>query len=189
MTCKTFMPISRQLPTRTASLTRVLGVDPGLTRCGFAVVDSGPVAVEYGVIRTPADWSLADRIHFIASEAQRLIAAFRPELLAIEEVFAQQNLKSVMSVAQVSGALIYLAKQADMQVQLVTPTAVKLAVTGSGGSDKSSVANMIVRHYKLAEPPKPADVADALAVAYAAIQKLGTPARLRWVEAEQKARR
>jgi len=170
-------------------LTRVLGIDPGLTRCGFAVADTGPVAVEFGVIRTPAEWDLADRIHHIASEIQSLIGRLCPDILAIEEVFAQQNLRSVMSVAQVSGSIIYLAKQAGMKVQLVTPTAVKLAVTGSGGAAKSAVSNMVVRHYKLKEPPRPADVADALAISLTALQKLGTPARTRWVEAEQNARR
>lgn len=167
----------------------MLGIDPGLTRCGFAVADTGPTAVEFGVIRTPADWDIADRIHHIASGIQSLISRFSPDLLAIEEVFAQQNLRSVMSVAQLSGSIIFLAKEAGMQVQLVTPTAVKLAVTGSGGSAKTAVSNMVVRHFKLTEPPRPADVADALAISLTALQRLGTPARMRWVEAEKNARR
>ena len=167
----------------------MLGIDPGLTRCGFAVVEVGPRAVEFGVLRTPADWNLQDRIHFIASSVQGLIERFEPSHFAIEEVFAQQNLRSVMSVAQVSGALIFLAKQAELEVSLLTPTAVKSLVAGSGSATKEAVAKMVIRHFGLKQTPKPADVADALAVAIAAMTPSETPAKQRWVEAQRKSKR
>jgi crossover junction endodeoxyribonuclease RuvC len=186
---KAFMPITNQSRARAISLTRVLGIDPGLTRCGYAIVEAGPKAVEFGVLRTPADWKLEARIHFIADAFRDLIGKYQPSLVAIEEVFAQQNLRSVMSVAQVSGALIYLAKQADLEIRLITPTAVKSTVAGSGAATKEAVSRMVVRRFNLQQAPKPADVADALAIAFAAMLQSETPARKRWVEAQQNAKR
>ncbi|MEY3028965.1 MAG: crossover junction endodeoxyribonuclease RuvC [Actinomycetota bacterium] len=167
---------------------RVLGIDPGLTRCGFAIVESGPKALEFGLLKTPAEWQLDQRIHFIAKGIEDLIDNYKPEIFAIEEVFAQQNLRSVMSVAQVSGALIFVAKRAGIESRLITPTAVKSSVAGSGTASKDAVARMVLRHFGLKEAPKPADVADALAVALAALQESQTPARRRWVEAQRSAK-
>lgn len=189
MMYKVFSQISNSQPARVPSLARVLGIDPGLTRCGFAVIESGPSALAFDVIRTPSDWGSPDRILHIASEIESVISHWQPELVAIEEVFAQQNLRSVMSVAQISGALMFLAKRLGLQVQLVTPTAVKLAVTGSGAAAKPEVSNMVTRHFKLKEQPKPADVSDALAIAFTALQRLSTPALQRWVEAERNSKR
>lgn len=147
----------------------MLGVDPGLTRCGVAIVDGRVGAkltmVTAGVIRTPPDLELSRRLLAIESDLESLIVAHRPEVLAIERVFSQQNLKSVMGTAQVSGVAMVLAARHGLDVHMHTPTEVKASITGSGRADKAQVTHMVTRLLRLDKPPKPADAADALAIA------------------------
>ncbi len=150
-------------------VTRILGIDPGLTRCGFGVIDVLPGRkvrlVEVGVIRTGTDLELADRIGLVGTQIAELLDRFEPTQVAIERVYAEANLISVMGVAQVSGVVLYLSQVRGIPTVLHTPTEVKAAVTGSGKAEKSQVGAMVAKILGLESVPKPADAADALAIA------------------------
>ena len=148
---------------------RVLGVDPGLTRCGLGVVDgSGGRTVRFvavDVVRTPAHAPLAERLLAVGDTVERWIERHRPDVVAVERVFSQHNVRTVMGTAQASGVVALLAARAGLPVAFHTPSEVKAAVTGEGRADKQQVTTMVTRLLKLAEPPRPADAADALALA------------------------
>lgn len=170
----------------------ILGVDPGLTRCGFGVVESGLKAVAYGLFQSAPGTDPRDRVGSIAVQLESLIVEHKPELIALERVFAQANLRSVMGVAQISGALMAAAHKHGVPLQFFTPSEVKLAVTGHGRAAKDQVGEMVTRLLKLDQKPKPADVADALAVAICAHKKalgVGTTAQQKWVAAAKAANR
>jgi crossover junction endodeoxyribonuclease RuvC len=181
---------------------RVLGVDPGLTRCGVGVVDVAPNRtarlVHVEVLRTPPDLALELRLLSIGTGLRRLMDEHRPEAFALERVFAQQNVPSVMGVAQISGIAMLLAAERSLPVGLHTPSEVKAAVTGYGSADKRQVTAMVARLLGLDELPKPADAADALAIAIChAWRRTGpaasgaplTPAQQAWQKAEAASRR
>ncbi|MFT4231394.1 MAG: crossover junction endodeoxyribonuclease RuvC [Leucobacter sp.] len=190
---------------------RIIGIDPGLTRCGIGVVTAGAsrkVSFEHvEVLTSAADTPLPERIHRIGSSIERLLDGEKPESIALERVFAQDNVASVMGVAQISGVVMYLAQQRGIPVALYTPNEVKKQVTGYGSADKAQVTAMVTRLLGLAAPPKPADAADALALAITHAWHLGrggaagrmerfdrpaatpggeTPAQRAWREAESK---
>jgi crossover junction endodeoxyribonuclease RuvC len=148
---------------------RVLGVDPGLTRCGVGVVEGSVgrplrlVAVD--VLRTPADAELSQRLLRLAEGLDAAVAAYRPDVVAVERVFSQHNVRTVMGTAQAAALAILAAARAGVPVALHTPSEVKAAVTGSGRADKAQVATMVTRLLALAEKPRPADASDALALA------------------------
>ena len=150
-------------------MTRILGVDPGLTRCGIGVIDLGrsrkTSLVFVGVIESLKTAELDSRIGSIGSEIESLIQKFKPDVVAIERVFSQQNLSSVMGTAQVAGVAIFLAHKYKIPIAMHTPTEVKAAVTGSGRAGKAQVGAMVAKLLGLDEIPKPADAADALAIA------------------------
>lgn len=170
----------------------ILGVDPGLTRCGFGVIESGLKAVDFGLFQTPAGMDPRDRVGQIAAGLEDLITKHKPDLIALERVFAQANLRSVMGVAQISGALMASAHKHGVPLQFFTPSEVKLAVTGHGRAGKEQVGLMVTKLLNLNETPKPADVADALAVGICAAKRatgLGTSAQQKWVAAAKAANR
>jgi crossover junction endodeoxyribonuclease RuvC len=148
---------------------RVLGIDPGLTRCGYAVVDgNGPgaaTAVSLGVIRTPASDELPYRLASLRDELVSLIGEFEPQVVAVERVFFQVNVRTAMSVGQASGLALCEAAAAGCEVVQYTPNEVKDAVAGYGAAGKEQVAKMVQARLKLSQPPKPADAADAAALA------------------------
>lgn len=148
---------------------RVLGVDPGLTRCGIGVVDGRPgrppVLVDVGVITTPAELALPQRLLRIEQGLTQWVSEHRPDVVAVERVFADHNVISVMGTAQAAGLAMLVAAKAGIPVYLHTPTEVKAAITGSGRADKAQVAAMVARILKLDAAPKPADAADAAALA------------------------
>ena len=150
-------------------MLRVLGIDPGLTRCGIGVVDVAPdrraTLVHVGVIRTPADAPLETRLLAVSRGIAEVIDEFGPQAVAVERVFAQQNLRTVMGTAQASGVALVVAAERGLPVGLHTPSEVKAAITGYGSADKAQVGAMVARVLRLAEVPKPADAADALALA------------------------
>jgi len=160
---------------------RVLGVDPGLTRCGLGVVEGAPgrppTLVRVGVIRTPADDDLAHRLLAIETEIEAWLDACRPDTVAVERVFSQLNVRTVMGTAQASAVAIVCAARRGLPVGLHTPTEVKAAVTGSGRADKTQVTLMVTRLLRMADPPKPADAADALALAICHLWRAGTTMR------------
>ncbi|MCJ1704986.1 MULTISPECIES: crossover junction endodeoxyribonuclease RuvC [unclassified Rathayibacter] len=148
---------------------RVLGIDPGLTRCGVGIVDVGrdrrATLVHVSVLRTPADAPLERRLLALGDGIEALLDEHRPEAVAIERVFAQNNVSTVMGIAQISGVALVAAARRDLVVGMHTPSEVKAAVTGYGAADKRQVTTMIQRILRLDAPPKPADAADALALA------------------------
>ena len=148
---------------------RVLGIDPGLTRCGYAVVDgSGPgdaVAVALGVIRTPPSDPLPHRLAALRAELTDLLSEYRPSDVAVEAVFFQVNVRTAMSVGQASGLALAEAAAAGCDVAQYTPNQVKDAVAGWGGAPKEQVQKMVQVRLKLTAPPRPPDAADAAALA------------------------
>jgi crossover junction endodeoxyribonuclease RuvC len=184
---------------------RVLGIDPGLTRCGVGIVDVAPnrtaTLVYVGVIRTPAELALEMRLLAIAEGIGLAIDEFAPNAVALERVFAQHNLKTVMGTAQASGVALHAAAARGLAVGLHTPSEVKAAVTGYGSADKTQVGAMVARILRLDAAPKPADAADALALALCHGWRNGgsstgstrsdveTPAQKAWRAAEQRSRK
>jgi len=161
--------------------TRVLGVDPGLTRCGVGVVEGlpgrPPTDVAHGVIRTPATDSAAQRLLALQTELTIWINRYRPDVVAIERVFAQHNVRTVMATAQASAIAMTCAAANGLEVAWHTPSEVKAAVSGNGGADKAQVATMVTRLLRLASTPTPADAADALALAICALWRGGVDRR------------
>lgn len=150
----------------------VLGIDPGLTRTGFGLVRSGhpPRAVAVGVVRTRPGPDTAARLGELFDDLTALVDEHGPDVMAIERVFTNRNHQTAMSVARASGVALLVAARAGIPVAEYTPTKVKLAVTGDGAADKRMVGDMVVRRLGLAEVPRPADAADALAVALCHLQ-------------------
>ncbi|MDP1878511.1 MAG: crossover junction endodeoxyribonuclease RuvC [Actinomycetota bacterium] len=148
---------------------RVLGIDPGLTRCGVAVVEGGPgqalVVRHVGVVCTAADAAVEQRLAELEVALAALVSDFAPDVIAIERVFSQHNVRTAMATAQAAAMGLLLAGQRGIPVALHTPTEVKAAVTGNGRADKAQVNAMVVRILRLDGPPRPADAADALAIA------------------------
>lgn len=148
---------------------RVLGIDPGLTRLGIAVVDGAvgrPLTmVGVDVVRTSSDLAPEKRLHHIEQAVDAWMSEHRPDTVAIERVFSQHNVRTVMGTAQASGVVMVVAARHGIPVVLHTPSEVKAAVTGSGRADKAQVGHMVARVLRLEAVPKPADAADALALA------------------------
>ena len=146
----------------------VLGIDPGLSRCGYGIVArerSQARALGFGVIRTPPTDPLPERLLALDDERRLLIAQTRPSAVAVERVLFQSNARTAISVGQASGLALVAAARLGVPVVLYSPNEVKLAVTGNGRADKAAVQMMVARLLNLAEIPKPADAADALALA------------------------
>jgi crossover junction endodeoxyribonuclease RuvC len=187
---------------------RVLGIDPGLTRCGVGIVDVQPnrqaTLVDVSVIRTPTALPLAERLLAVGNGLDELLDRFSPDAVAIERVFAQQNLRTVMGTAQVSGVALHAAARRSLPVGLHTPSEVKASITGYGSADKKQVAAMVTRVLGLTVVPTPADASDALAIAICHAWRRAsgpaaedpaapgaglTPAQERWARAERAASR
>ena len=161
---------------------RVRGVDPGLTRCGIGVVDGAPGRqlrlVHVEVIRTPRDAPVHERLLAQADAVAAAIRAHAPDAVAVERVFSQHNVRTVMGTAQVAGLAIVAAARAGVPVASHTPSEVKAAVTGSGTAGKAQVGAMVSRLLRLPEAPRPADAADALALAICHLWRGTAQARL-----------
>ncbi|MFR9798900.1 crossover junction endodeoxyribonuclease RuvC [Streptomyces sp. MS06] len=161
---------------------RVLGVDPGLTRCGIGVVEGvagRPLSmIGVGVVRTPADIDLSRRLLAVEQGIEGWLDEHRPEFVAVERVFSQHNVRTVMGTAQASAVAMLCAARRGIPVALHTPSEVKAAVTGTGRADKAQVGAMVTRLLRLDAPPKPADAADALALAICHIWRAPAQNRL-----------
>ncbi len=180
---------------------RILGIDPGLTRCGVGVIEAGrtPRAVAYGVIRTDSDSPIEARLLAVANEIDEWLDTYAPDAVAVERAFAQHNVTTVMGVAQVAGLAIVAAARREIPVAMHTPSEVKAAVTGYGNAPKAQVQHMVARILGMDAIPQPADAADALALALTQQFRQGspaaagsgaqTPAQRAWAEAERAARR
>lgn len=148
---------------------RVLGVDPGLTRCGIGIVDGDSSRrvslVDMGVLRSAADLPIESRLQVIYAGVADYIKKYHPDRVAVERVFAQQNVRTAIGTAQASAVVMLAAVEAGIPVTMHTPSEVKAAVTGNGRADKRQVGVMVRRLLRLDTEPKPADTADALALA------------------------
>lgn len=169
---------------------RVLGVDPGLTRCGLGLVEGRPGRrvdlVDVGVVRTAATDAAGPRLARLEAELEEWIARGRPDVVAVEAVFSQRNVRTVMGTAQASAVALLVATRHGVPVVSHTPSEVKAAVTGNGRADKAQVTAMVTRLLRLATPPRPADAADALALAIC--QCWRGPAHDLLVAAQERAR-
>ncbi|MFC4585111.1 crossover junction endodeoxyribonuclease RuvC [Sphaerisporangium corydalis] len=172
---------------------RVMGVDPGLTRCGLGAVEGragGALSlVKVGVARSPAGEDIGPRLVAIEAEIEAWLDEIRPDAVAVERVFSQSNLRTVMGTAQASAVAIVCAARRGLPVALHTPSEVKAAITGYGNADKAQVGAMVTRLLRLDAMPKPADAADALALAICHIWRGGTQNRLAEAVAKAKAAR
>ncbi|MCV7028494.1 crossover junction endodeoxyribonuclease RuvC [Mycobacterium sherrisii] len=166
---------------------RVMGVDPGLTRCGLSVVESGRgrsvVALDVDVVRTPSDTALPQRLLAISDVVDYWMDTHRPDVIAIERVFSQHNVSTVMGTAQAGGVIALAAARRGIDVHFHTPSEVKAAVTGNGAADKAQVTEMVTRILTLQAKPTPADAADALALAICHCWRAPTLARMAAAEA------
>ncbi len=164
-----------------SSSVRVLGVDPGLTRLGVGVVDGIPggrlTLVAVDVFRTPASDDIGDRLIALERGLVSWIERYRPDAVAVERVFSQHNVRTVMGTAQAGAVAIVSAARYGIPVVLHTPSEVKAAVSGNGRADKAQVAAMVTRLLRLEAAPKPADAADALALAICHVWRGGTQAK------------
>ena len=161
---------------------RVLGVDPGLTRCGLGVIDGvpgrAPALVAADVLRTPAGDDIAARLLALEAGIEEWLTAHQPDAMAVERVFSQHNVRTVMGTAQAGAVAIVCAARRGLPVALHTPSEVKAAVTGSGRAGKDQVTAMVMRLLRLDDPPRPADTADALALAICHLWRGGMQRRL-----------
>lgn len=161
---------------------RVLGIDPGLTRCGLGVVEGDlgrPLRmVDVNVLRTSADQPVWTRLVTIEKGVDAWLDEFRPDVVAVERVFARSDSSTVMGTAQASGVAMVCAARRGLPVALHTPSEVKAAVSGSGRASKAQVGAMVTRILRLDAPPKPADAADALALAITHVWRGGAQARI-----------
>jgi crossover junction endodeoxyribonuclease RuvC len=168
-----------KLSSRTSNLTKhmfVLGIDPGLSRTGYGVVESSGAAmraVTAGVISTAPAEPVAARLRELHDDLAAVIAEYRPDEVAIEEIFVNRNLQTATSVGRASGVAMLAAASAGLQVFEYTPSAVKMGVSGYGDATKEQVQAMVARRLGLATAPSPADAADALAVALCHLQSAG----------------
>jgi crossover junction endodeoxyribonuclease RuvC len=183
---------------------RILGVDPGLTRCGLGAIEAGAsrgvTLLSVSVATSEAGVPVPLRLAAIADAVEVALDEVQPDAIALERVFSQHNVRTVMGTAQVSGIVMLAAERRGIPVALYTPSEVKAAVTGSGRAAKAQVGEMVRRLLGLDAPIRPADASDALAIAIChAWRGAGseptpqgadsTPAQRRWAEAERAARR
>jgi crossover junction endodeoxyribonuclease RuvC len=181
-TCSLTLRVANSASRPKETRVRVLGVDPGLTRCGLGAVEGvcgqQLTAVAFDVIRTPAAAELGHRLMGIGTALEEWIDRYRPDAIAVERVFSQHNVRTVMGTAQVAGVAIVAATRRGIPVVLHTPSEVKAAVTGSGRADKAQVTTMVTRLLRLTERPSPPDAADALALAMCCIWRGSAVERL-----------
>ena len=167
---------------------RVMGVDPGLTRCGLSVIEGGTgrqvIALDVDVVRTPSDAPLHQRLLTISDAVEHWMDTHHPDVVAIERVFSQQNVSTVMGTAQAGGVIALAAAKRGIDVHFHTPSEVKAAVTGNGGADKAQVTAMVTRILALQTKPAPADAADALALAICHCWRAPMIARMAAAEAQ-----
>lgn len=171
---------------------KVLGVDPGLTRCGIGVVvgaPGSPLSLSgVGVIHTCASAPLEQRLLQLESELTKWLDQYDPDVIAVERVFSQHNVRTVMGTGQAAGIALLLAAKRGIPVMMHTPSEVKAAVTGNGRANKAQVAQMVVRILSLKEAPKPVDSTDALALAICNIWRAGATGKIQAALKQEKTR-
>src|SRR5260221_760441 len=177
-----FVSVIFGLATGMVGQMRVLGVDPGLTRCGLGVIEGEPGRtlriVATGVVSTQAGDEIGVRLLALEEQIERWLTDYRPDAVAVERVFSQHNVRTVMGTAQAGAVAIVCSARRRLPVALHTPSEVKAAVTGNGRAGKAQVTQMVTRLLAMADPPRPADSADALALAICHLWRGGAQRRL-----------
>ncbi|MEA3501292.1 MAG: crossover junction endodeoxyribonuclease RuvC [Actinomycetota bacterium] len=159
----------------------VLGIDPGLTRTGYGIIEASgatETAVAAGVIRTDPSLPLGERFVELARDLREIVADYKPTAAAIEQVFVNNNRQTAMSVARASGIALLVLSEAGLETAEYTPSAVKMALTGSGTADKQQMQRVVAMRLGLPTIPRPADAADALAVAMCHVQHASLKPRI-----------
>lgn len=168
---------------------RVLGIDPGLTRCGVGVIEGDPgrppKLLLADVVRTPSDADIGQRLADLERALVQYVAEYRPDAMAVERPFARRDVSTIIGTAQAAGVVLLVGTRAGMQVAQHTPSEVKAAITGNGRADKAQVGQMVMRVLKLDAPPKPADAADAVALAVCHLWRAPAIARLQQAQLRQ----
>jgi crossover junction endodeoxyribonuclease RuvC len=171
---------------------RVLGVDPGLTRCGVGIVEGGVGTsislVEVGVILTATDLPLEQRLLELDRQLSQWVNLWQPDVIAVERVFSQHNVRTVMGTGQAAGIALLIAAKSGIPVMMHTPSEVKAAVTGNGRANKIQVATMVQKLLNLESIPKPVDATDALALAICHIWRGGGNNKIAQALAAEKSR-
>ena len=147
---------------------RILGIDPGLATVGWGVIEmvnQKPKVVSYGVISTPKDKRLPERLTIIEEDLKLIIDKFKPDEIALEELFFNTNITTGIAVAEARGVILCTAHRLGLKISEYTPLQVKQAVVGYGKAEKHQVISMVTSLLKLPKPPKPDDAADAVAIA------------------------
>jgi crossover junction endodeoxyribonuclease RuvC len=146
---------------------RILGIDPGTARLGYAIVEANgnPIALDYGIVETSSAADMAHRLLDVHESLRQLIAGFRPQVMAVEQLFFARNVTTALTVGQARGVAMLAAAQAGVQVVEYTPAEIKQAVAGYGKADKHQIQQMVQILLGLEHPPSPDDAADALAIA------------------------
>src|SRR5260370_637014 len=177
-----FVSVIFGLATGMVGQMRVLGVDPGLTRCGLGVIDGEPGRtlrlVATGVVSTQAGDEVGVSLRAGEEQIERWLTDYRPDAVAVERVFSQHTVRTVMGTAQAGAVAIVCSARRRLPVALHTPSEVKAAVTGNGRAGKAQVTQMVTRLLAMADPPRPADSADALALAICHLWRGGAQRRL-----------
>lgn len=161
--------------------TTVLGIDPGLTRCGIGIVqgpDRRPRVVHHDCIRTDRDLPLERRLFALQQAIEDAIARFRPDAVAVERVLFSSNVRSAMATGQAAGVALAASARAGLAVTSYSPNEVKQTVAGTGNADKAAVGRLVAAQLGLDAVPRPADVADALAVALTHLARSRLDARV-----------
>jgi len=159
----------------------VLGIDPGLTRCGLGIVqgpDHRPRVVHHECVRTAPDLPIERRLLAVQEAIEAAIATYRPDAVAVERVLFSSNVRSAMATGQAAGVALVAAARAGLAVTAYSPNEVKQTVAGTGNADKAAVGRLVAAQLGLAEVPRPADVADALAVALTHLARSRLPAQV-----------
>ncbi len=171
---------------------RVFGVDPSLTRCGVGIVEGSvgsPISlVGVGVILTPTDAALDQRLLDLDQQLSEWINVWKPDVIAVERVFSQHNVRTVMGTGQAAGIALLLAAKAGIPVMMHTPSEVKASVTGSGRANKAQVALKVQKILNLDTIPKPVDATDALALAICHIWRGGGNTKIAQALAAEQSR-
>ncbi len=151
---------------------RVLGIDPGYDRFGLAILEKEKLLYS-NCLTTKRDAPFAKRLYQLADKTEKLIKEWRPDMLAMEKLFFKSNQKTAMGVAEVRGAITYIATKYGLEIKEYAPVEIKMAITGHGGADKRQMARMIERLIKMKKKPKYDDEYDAIAVALTCFAHLG----------------
>ncbi len=152
----------------------VIGFDPGTAITGYSILNKGEDGIsiiEYGALTTPSSWGIGRRLSYLFDQVSSLLDLYNPDVVVMENIFFNKNIKTAINIGQVQGVIILAAEQHQKEISILTPLEVKLSVVGYGRATKNQIQYMVKEILKLKDIPKPDDVADALALCISYIYK------------------